>query len=141
MSNKSLVELSEESKAKFASGEHHAAAKLLTEARERFKQAPGDRIDQGPDGTLCITTIETDSGGGQKIAKQVPVDRSSTEYRAEDYRDTSKDNLPAEVVDAAIEHEAQNGYGKVRTGPAVEIEEGEAATGDGTGEALTQIKE
>lgn len=70
---KTLVELSAESKQKFGAGEHHAAARLLTEARTRFPQAENDRIDQGPDGTLLITTIGQDDLGLQKIVKQVPV--------------------------------------------------------------------
>jgi hypothetical protein len=134
MSDKSLVQLSEESKALFASGKHHDASKLFTEAVERFPQAKGDRIDQGPDGTLCITTVHTDENGSQKIVKQVPVDRSSAEYRAEDYRDTSKDDVALTEEEKVKASEASNNYGKVNVegsvteGPRVSLSESDEAS-------------
>lgn len=116
MSDKTLAELSEEGRLNFAGGKHHDAAKVLTEARNSFPQAPSERIDQGPDGSLVITTIQDDGKGGQKIAKQRPVTGESKEYRADDYRDTSEDEKPVEekpVEETRKDAEAVNTYGKI----------------------------
>ena len=84
MTEKTLVELSAESKTKFGAGEHHAAARILTEARNRFPQEKGDEIDQGPDGSLLITTRGFDAGGSHRVLKQVAVESEKTEDEVAD---------------------------------------------------------
>lgn len=137
--SKTLAELCEQARLDFRRGAHHDAAKALTEARNNFPQAPGERIDQGPDGTLIITTIGDDGAGGQKILNQRPCTGESKEYRAQDYRDISQDGKTVDE-DGVEKGEAKNTYGVVEKVDSVEDVLGDADEMNDAGADLTKAE-